>query len=70
MVHCMISLGSCLTIVSFAGISFKTQLLYAVVFVTRYLDLFVESSFYRFVMKVFFIGSSVYVLYLMRVRFR
>lgn len=53
-----------------AGISFKTQLLYSIVFITRYLDLFIESSFYRFIMKVFFIGSSVYVLYLMRIRFR
>ncbi|MCO5591524.1 hypothetical protein L7F22_045509 [Adiantum nelumboides] len=52
------------------GISFKTQLLYTVVFVTRYLDIFVEDSFYRIIMKLFFIGSSVYILYLMRVKFR
>ncbi|CDU22293.1 probable ERD2-ER lumen protein-retaining receptor [Sporisorium scitamineum] len=52
------------------GISFKTQLLYTVVFVTRYLDLFHENSLYRFLMKVFFIGSSIYVLYLMKVKFR
>ncbi|SPO30896.1 probable ERD2 - ER lumen protein-retaining receptor [Ustilago trichophora] len=52
------------------GISFKTQLLYTVVFVTRYLDLFHENSLYRFIMKLFFIGSSVYVLYLMKVKFR
>lgn len=52
------------------GISFKTQLLYTVVFVTRYLDLFHENSLYRFLMKVFFIGSSVYVLYLMKIKFR
>jgi len=54
------------------GISFKTQALYVVVFVTRYLDLFVGSwvSFYNTVMKLFFIGSSVYILYLMRVRFK
>lgn len=53
-----------------SGISFKTQLLYSVVFVTRYLDIFAESSFYRFVMKLFFIGSSIYVLYMMRIKFR
>ncbi|UZJ51742.1 hypothetical protein CBS101457_001062 [Exobasidium rhododendri] len=52
------------------GISFKTQLLYSVVFITRYLDIFVESSFYRFIMKLFFIASSIYVLYLMRIKFR
>ncbi|PWN49351.1 putative ERD2-ER lumen protein-retaining receptor [Violaceomyces palustris] len=52
------------------GISFKTQLLYSVVFLTRYLDLFVEISFYRVIMKIFFISSSCYILYLMRVRFR
>lgn len=52
------------------GISFKTQLLYSIVFITRYLDIFGEDSFYRFVMKVFFIASSVYVLYLMRIKYR
>lgn len=52
------------------GISFKTQMLYSVVFCTRYLDLFMETSLYRFLMKVFFIGSSLYILYLMKVRFR
>jgi ER lumen protein retaining receptor len=54
------------------GISFKTQALYVVVFVTRYLDLFLGSwvSFYNTVMKLFFIGSSVYILYLMRVKFK
>jgi len=54
------------------GISFKTQALYVLVFVTRYLDLltFTFHSIYNTVMKLFFIGSSVYILYLMRVRFR
>lgn len=52
------------------GISFKTQMLYAIVFITRYLDLIAERNLYRFIMKCFFIGSSVYVLYLMRVRYR
>jgi ER lumen protein retaining receptor len=42
-----------------------------VVFVTRYLDLLWSwISFYNFVMKLFFIGSSCYVLYLMKIRFR
>jgi len=53
------------------GISFKTQALYATVFVTRYLDLFSSwHSIYNVVMKIFFISSSIYVLYLMKVRFR
>lgn len=52
------------------GISFRTQILYTIVFCTRYLDVFSETSLYRFVMKLFFIASSVYILYLMRVRFR
>ena len=53
------------------GLSFKTQLLYAVVFVARYLDLLWSwVSLYNFVMKLFFIGSSCYILYLMKVKFR
>ena len=56
---------------SLSGISFKTQALYVTVFVSRYLDLFVTwVSLYNFIMKVFFISSSVYILYLMKVRFR
>jgi len=42
-----------------------------VVFVTRYLDLlWTWVSLYNFTMKVFFIGSSCYILYLMKVKFR
>ena len=54
------------------GISFKTQVLYLVVFLTRYVDLLTGPyvSFYNTIMKLFFIGSTVYTLYLMRVRFR
>ena len=41
------------------------------VFVTRYLDLFWEwVSLYNFVMKVFFIASSCYILYLMKYKYR
>ena len=41
------------------------------VFVTRYLDLLWNwVSFYNFIMKLFFIGSSCYILYLMKVVFR
>ena len=53
------------------GISFKTQALYVGVFVARYLDLLYRwVSLYNFVMKIFFIASSVYILYLMKVKFR
>lgn len=53
------------------GISFKTQALYVLVFLTRYIDLFYHwISLYNFVMKVFFIASSCYILYLMKFRFR
>ncbi|KAI9568790.1 ER lumen protein retaining receptor-domain-containing protein [Boletus coccyginus] len=53
------------------GISFKTQALYVLVFLMRYIDLFFRwISLYNFVMKVFFIASSCYILYLMKFRFR
>lgn len=55
------------------GISFKTQLLYVVVFCTRYLDLFSSESpktLYLVTAKIFFVASSSYILYLMRYRYR
>jgi len=54
------------------GISFKTQALYVAVFVTRYLDLLSGDfvSLYNTFMKLFFIGSSCYILYLMKFRYR
>lgn len=54
------------------GISFKTQGLYLVVFLTRYVDLLTGPyvSVYNTLMKLFFIGSTGYTLYLMRVRYR
>ncbi|KAI9317014.1 ER lumen protein retaining receptor-domain-containing protein [Dichotomocladium elegans] len=56
---------------SCVGISFKSQLLYAIVFLTRYLDLFVSwYSLYNTCMKIFFIGSSLFILYLMRFKFK
>lgn len=54
-----------------AGISFRTQALYVTVFVARYLDLFSHYvSLYNSLMKIFFIGSSVYILYLMKFKYR
>ncbi|KAG0228790.1 endoplasmic reticulum retention protein [Actinomortierella wolfii] len=56
---------------SVAGISFKTQALYATVFLTRYLDLFTNFvSLYNTVMKIFFIATSLYIVYLMKFKFR
>lgn len=53
------------------GISFKTQCLYLAVFCMRYLDLFLHFvSLYNTAMKVFFIGSSAYIVYLMRTKFK
>ncbi|CCK71020.1 Erd2p KNAG_0F03580 [Huiozyma naganishii CBS 8797] len=53
---------------SIDGISFKTQALYALVFMTRYLDLFTWHwvSLYNFLMKVFFLASSVYIVVLLQ----
>lgn len=40
-------------------------------FIARYLDLFYEwVSLYNFAMKVFFIASSCYILYLMKFKYR
>jgi ER lumen protein retaining receptor len=66
---------------SVAGLSFKTQLLYAMVYITRYLgdsprrrltiDLFWSwNSQYNILMKSFFIVSSLYILYLIKGRYR
>ncbi|KAF9167208.1 endoplasmic reticulum retention protein [Mortierella sp. AD011] len=56
---------------SVAGISFKTQALYATVFLTRYLDLFNNFiSVYNTIMKIFFISSSLYIVYLMKIKFK
>ncbi|KAF9448276.1 ER lumen protein retaining receptor [Macrolepiota fuliginosa MF-IS2] len=53
------------------GISFKTQALYVLVFVARYLDLFYRYvSLYNSIMKLFFIGSTCYTLYLMKYKYR
>jgi len=51
---------------SCAGISLKTQALYLIVFLCRYVDLFTHYvSVYNTVMKVFFIFSSGLILHLM-----
>lgn len=53
------------------GLSFKTQAAYAAVFVFRYSDLFrMYISLYNTLMKIFFICSSMYILYIMKTQFR
>jgi len=50
------------------GVSLLTQLLYIVVFVTRYLDLFwvpPTASWWNFILKNFYIWSSIYIIVLM-----
>ncbi|KAK2749191.1 endoplasmic reticulum retention protein [Myotisia sp. PD_48] len=52
---------------SCSGISFKSQALYFIVYITRYLDLFwnFTNSFYNTIFKILFISSSAYTIYLM-----
>lgn len=60
-----------LLVISTPGISFKTQALYVTVFVARYLDVFYEYiSLYNSLMKLFFVASSCYILFLMKIKFR
>jgi ER lumen protein retaining receptor len=49
------------------GISIKTQELYLLVFVTRYLDLFTTFySWYNSLMKVLYISVTAYIIYMVR----
>ena len=51
----------------FPGISLKTQELYALVFLARYLDLFTDFiSLYNSAMKIVFILSSLAIVWCMR----
>ncbi|KAK4171367.1 putative ER lumen protein retaining receptor [Triangularia setosa] len=50
---------------SCSGISFKSQVLYMLVYITRYLDLPWTSSPYNFIFKILFICSELYIIYLM-----
>ncbi|KAM0325633.1 hypothetical protein ACHAPQ_007944 [Fusarium lateritium] len=59
LLHKMVQLNSC------SGISFKSQTLYMLVYVTRYLDLFSTDSIYNFIFKILFLGSQGYIIYLM-----
>lgn len=48
------------------GVSLITQILYAAVFCTRYLDLFHETIPWNYFFKVFYILSSFYTIFIMR----
>lgn len=49
------------------GISLKTQELYAIVFATRYLDIFTDFiSLYNTLMKLIFLGSSFSIVWYIR----
>ena len=51
------------------GLSCKTQEIYLIVFATRYMDLFMYYvSMYNTLMKIFFIASTAFIIYLMRFR--
>lgn len=56
---------------SCAGISGKSQILFAMVYLTRYLDLFTRYvSLYNSVMKMLFLAASGATIYLMYVKFK
>lgn len=56
---------------SVAGLSFKTQALYMLVYVTRYLDLLFRpwNSLYNVLFKFLYLGTNGYVLWLMSSKF-
>lgn len=55
----------------FAGISGKSQILFAIVYTTRYLDLFTTFiSAYNTFMKIVFIVASVTTVFLMYIKFK
>lgn len=56
-----------LTVKSCAGLSLKTQYLYAIVFSCRYLDLFTNFySLYNTILKILFLGCTYYIIYLVK----
>lgn len=50
------------------GLSYRFQELLLIVFCTRYIDIFqyFSYSYYNSVMKILFISSTIYIIYLMR----
>ncbi|KAI1431800.1 putative HDEL sequence binding protein [Xylaria sp. CBS 124048] len=64
LLHKMTELNGC------TGISFKSQALYLMVYITRYLDLFSTDSIYNLVFKILFICSQGYIVYLMTTKYK
>ncbi|KAJ9138606.1 ER lumen protein-retaining receptor [Pleurostoma richardsiae] len=64
LLHKMVQLNSC------SGISFKSQALYLLVYITRYLDLFSTDSIYNFIFKILFISAQGYIVYLMTTAYK
>lgn len=55
----------------FLGISGKSQILFALVYTTRYLDLVTSYvSLYNTLMKIFFIAASYATIYLIYIKFK
>jgi hypothetical protein len=57
---------------SCSGISFKSQALYLIVYITRYIDLFwtFTDSLYNTTFKLLFLASSGYTIYLMTTAYK
>ncbi|CAD6505751.1 BgTH12-01238 [Blumeria graminis f. sp. triticale] len=66
LIHKMHVTNSC------SGISFKSQALYQMVYMTRYLDLFwtFGDSLYNTIFKLLFLGSSGYTIYVMTTAYK
>lgn len=70
MVACGLLLYAIQTNRSTDGLSLQTQVLYVIVFCFRYVDLFYKFiSLYNSLMKIFFISTSLYTVYLMVKRY-
>lgn len=53
------------------GISLKTQLIYAFVFMTRYFDIFWNfSSIYNWLFKVFYLATTFMTIYYVAFRYK
>jgi ER lumen protein retaining receptor len=57
---------------SCSGISFKSQALYLIVYITRYVDIFwsFTDSAYNTIFKILFLASSGYTIYVMTTSFK
>ncbi|XP_021802194.1 ER lumen protein-retaining receptor-like [Prunus avium] len=65
--NCLVLTHKVLLPMLYAGVSLKTQELYALVFATRYLDIFFNFiSFYNTIMKLIFLGSSFSIVWYIR----